>query len=419
MNDIDVSVSAVSLPIDDAVVPFHLPEPPVDDAAADLPPSSDWLFTDTCLLIIAVAAGVALLRFAEGFFIPILIGIAVSYTLRPLVDAMERHVFLPRALGAALLLLMIAGGTGVAFWNVRADAVAFAAELPDAAKKIRSIAKSTQSDSPGVVNYLQRAANELDQAANEVVGNAPRSVGKLPSTTVTGPTFAERAQSLLAQQLGSLMSVGSTLGLAGLLAYLLLCAGNEYRRKLLRIVGGTLGKKKITIAILEEINNQMQRYLLGMAVLNLALGLATWALFYYAGVERAGLWGVIAALLHLVPYAGTGIFILITFLLGIIELGGLIDAVYLCSAWIAIQFAIGFGLSIVIQSRTAGVHGVALFTGVVFFGWLWGAWGLLIAVPLMAAINAIAAKVPELEALSTLLSQPLIRLRPSTEEPGG
>ena len=64
MNDIDVSVSAVSLPIDDAVVPFHLPEPPVDDAAADLPPSSDWLFTDTCLLIIAVAAGVALLRFA-------------------------------------------------------------------------------------------------------------------------------------------------------------------------------------------------------------------------------------------------------------------------------------------------------------------------------------------------------------------
>ena len=128
------------------------------------------------------------------------------------------------------------------------------------------------------------------------------------------------------------------------------------------------------------------------------------------------MWGVVAGFLHLVPYAGTGIFIAITFLLGVIELGSLTEAIYLTAAWIAIQFGIGFGLSTWIQSRSAGINGVALFVGVVFFGWLWGGWGLIVAVPVLAAINAIVARVPELEALSTLLSQPVIRTRPAAVE---
>lgn len=360
-----------------------------------------WRLADYCLLTMALAAGVAVLRYAQEFFIPVMIGVIISYTLRPLVDGMERRLYVPRALGAALLLLVISGGTIAGAWNLRTDVVAFSAELPDAARRMRDIVKQVHDGPPGIVTHLQRAATELEQAANEAVGSSARSVAKAP--VAASPALAERAQAMVAQQLGKLMSIGGTLGLACLLAYLLLCSGNEFRRKLLRMVGGTLAKKKVTVAILEEINVQMQRYLLGTALLNVLLGLATWGLFSFLGIERAALWGVIAALLHLIPYAGTGIFIVITFLLGIIEMGGLAQAFYLTVGWFAVQFAIGFGLSTWIQSRSAGVNGAALFVGVVFFGWLWGGWGLIVAVPVLAAVKAIADRVPDLESLSTLL----------------
>ncbi len=402
--------------------------PPKVAATAEIPEKNARIipaksFRNVALGIIAAAALIWLLKFAEDVIIPVLLGLIISYSLRPLVDWLKRVLFIPRPLAAALLIISIFGGVGAGFWNLRADAAAVASELPKAARMIREFVGASQDGSPGVMGDIRRAASEIDQASA-----ALNPAEKAPETTVsrkgraatagsasaaTRPVAAPepytsstitKVQAYLLERVGSLFSVVSTLGVAGLLAFFLLCAGTEYRKKLLQIVGQSLARKKITLTILNEINTQVQYYLAATAATNIGLGLATWALFAYFGIERAFLWGIVATVLHLIPYLGTGVFLGLCFLIGLVSLDGFWPAFYLTAIWLMIQFAIGFGLATYIQSRSARINSAALFVGFLLFGWLWGGWGLLVAAPVLAAVKAVTSRVKALRDISTLMS---------------
>lgn len=399
-------------------------------------------FQSVALGVLAIAAFIWLLKFAEAVFVPVLLGLILSYSLRPFVDWLQRVLFIPRIASAALLLLLLFGSVGAGLWNLRADAASVAAELPKAARMIREFIGSPRGQTSGLMSDIRSAARELDQASAALSIN-PAADQKAPATAPTtanagsraaldeisaanvkkiysaaalqreraqtqpsaaSPSMAERLQSFASDRIGELLGVASTVGVAGLLAFLLLCAGTEHRKNLLQMVGQSLSRKKITLTILNEIHAQVQYYLAATAVTNIALGLCTWALFAYFGIERALLWGVVAGLFHLIPYIGTGLFLGLCFLVGLVSLDGFWPAFYLTTIWLLFQFAIGFGLNNYIQSRSSRINSAALFVGFLLFGWLWGGWGLVVAAPVLAAMKAVSDRVPSLRQISTLLS---------------
>jgi predicted PurR-regulated permease PerM len=203
---------------------------------------------------------------------------------------------------------------------------------------------------------------------------------------------------------GALLQVSEIL-LALLLAYFLLAAGDTFRRKLTRIAGPSLQRRRVTVEVLDEIHDQVQRYMIILLITNVLIGLATWALFAAWGLESAGLWGVIAGFLHVIPYVGSALLAAAAAIAALIQFGSLTSAALLAGATLVIAVLIGAGLNTWLSSRFTRMNPVMVFGSLMFFGWLWGAWGLLLALPLLAVVKAIAERVEATHAIAELMRE--------------
>ena len=196
--------------------------------------------------------------------------------------------------------------------------------------------------------------------------------------------------------------MAADLGLAALLALFLLAAGDTFRRKLVALAGPTLAARRITVELLDGIDAQVQRYLLAMLVTNTLLGLCIWLWLSLLGMERAALWATVAGVLHIVPYAGTAVTTVAIGIAAFMQFGTPASALAVSVAVFAISSAIGMGLLSWLQGRAGHMNPVAVFVTLLFFGWLWGGWGLLLGAPLVAIFRAIAERLPSMQAVGAL-----------------
>jgi predicted PurR-regulated permease PerM len=355
-------------------------------------------FADWAQMIVAVGVVIALLRWAEAFFVPLFIGILTSYTLQPAAGALER-VHIPRPLGAALVLaaaLGLSGGIVASLWT---DAAGLFDQLPVAARKLREGLSLRGASGSNPVASVKKAAEELDKAAAEAAGQRP----KPPATPSPSSGLAEGAQQFVLQKTADAVALATKLVVAILIAYFLLSAGDFFRRKLARIAGPTLAKRRVTVEILQEIDQHVQRYMLILILTNVLVGLAVWGFFSWMDVERGALWGVIAAVFHTVPYAGIALVALAGAVAGLLQFGDIGMAATLAGGVLVIATAIGTVFNTWAQSRVSKMNAVVVFAGVLFFGWLWGGWGLLLGVPLLAVMKTISDRVPALTPVSELM----------------
>jgi predicted PurR-regulated permease PerM len=153
----------------------HTPPSPVGDGAllangpaiesvAKLVPSRDHSNTNLALIVLAVIAVVAALYFARAFFVPLLIGILASYTLRPVVDGLQA-LRIPRAVAAAIVLVVPVSGVSSTAYSLRGEAAVLIEKLPDAARKLRQNLSSTPNTVTTALQNVQEAANELQRVA--------------------------------------------------------------------------------------------------------------------------------------------------------------------------------------------------------------------------------------------------------------
>jgi predicted PurR-regulated permease PerM len=281
---------------------------------------------------------------------------------------------------------------------LRDDATAALAELPNAARKIRMAAHENARQPPGPISHVRAAAEELNRAAAEAAS------GGKPATVPTPPPQPTELQKWISEQSAKALDVVFEIGIAGLLAYFLLAAGDTFRRKLVRVAGPTLAARRVTVEILDEIDAQVQRYLLTMMIINTLIGLATWGILLAFGMEHAALWGVVAAILHIIPYAGSALTIVATGFAAFVQFEDIARALMVAVAVGAAATVIGMGLNAWIQGRAFRMNAVTVFIALLFFGWLWGGWGLLVGVPLLAIAKATIDRIPSLERFRTLLS---------------
>src|SRR3954468_3684280 len=326
-----------------AEIGFTEPAQPLPAAA----PADGRIVLAACVL--ALLAFVASLYLARGFFVPLLIGILASYALHPLVDTLEKWR-LPRSVGAALVLAAVVGGFTWLAVNMSADTEALIEKLPEAARKLRHDLSEARLGTPSALQNMQEAARELQGAASDAGAKSEAGAParrETPQAKSAEPTWLRDytlAQSAL------VASVAAQTPIVLLLTYFLLASGQHFRRKLLQLVGPSLTRKKDAVAILEEINVQVQRYLLATVASNALLGIGTWLAFLALGLDQAGAWGLAAGVLHFVPYLGPALIALGSGVAAFLQFGDLVHALAAAGISLLVSGAIGFVFMTWLQS---------------------------------------------------------------------
>ena len=355
--------------------------------------------TELATGLLALLALVAALYLARGFFVPLLIGILASYALHPLVDRLE-SLHLPRSLGAAVVLALVVGSISWIGVSISDDAVALIEKLPEAARNLRKNLSVARLGGPTALQNMQEAAHELQGAAADASAQ-PVAVRPLArAVPVPEPTWLRDytyAQSAL------LFTIAAQTPIVLLLTFFLLASGAHFRRKLVQFVGPSLSRKKDTVRILEEIDIQVQRYLLAMLASNTLLAFVTWLAFLALGLEQAGVWGVAAGVFHFVPYLGPAVIAVGTGVAAFLQTGSLLHAFAVAGTSLLVSGLIGFAFMTWLQSRFARVNAAVLFIALLFFGWLWGVSGLLLGAPLVAIAKVVFDRVDSLKPMGELL----------------
>jgi predicted PurR-regulated permease PerM len=392
MNNEPAQIAANSSPTPTAVVETVIAPPPRTTVEAH----------SLAMTILAVLAGVFVLRWAQAVFIPLVVGVMINYALAPLVNRMEKwHI--PRALGGAILLLGMVGGLCWMTYSLRQEASNLIQTLPEVAEKFRHTLNKEWGNSEGTMDKVQKAAIQLERAASETGASTPivpRGVTRVQ---------IERPKLNINDYLwnGTISLLGSV-GIAVMvlfLAYFLIIAGDTFRRKLVKITGPTLNRKRVTVQMLNEITLQIQRYMLVQVFTSILVGVVTWLAFLWIGLEHAALWGIAAGFFNTIPYLGAVIITLVTAVVGFLQFETISMALLVGSISLVIHTLQGYLLTPWLTSRASEVSAVAVFVGVLFWGWLWGVWGLLLGVPIMMAIKTVCDQIEDFKPVGELLGK--------------
>jgi predicted PurR-regulated permease PerM len=351
------------------------------------------------LVVLTVLAVLAALRWASPFFIPLMLGFMFSYALSPIIDTLERWR-IPRAISAAVLILGILFGMGFSVYSFSDDANQLIESLPAAARKLRNSMDVGRDKPNGTLGTVQKAAAEIERAAQQASPAAPTAKG-VQRVVIEKPQFDIR-EHLWSGTIGLASLIGQVT-VVTFLTYFLLLSGDTYRRKLVKITGPTFSDKKITVQALDEITEQIQRYLLVQLLASVVVGITTGAAFWALGLKHAVVWGIAAGILNLVPYIGSVVVTGAAALVAFLQFGELNMALAVAGASLLINTIEGNLLVPLLTSRASRMNPVAVFIGVLGWGWLWGVWGLLLGIPILMVVKAVCDRVDHLKPVGELL----------------
>lgn len=352
------------------------------------------------MALLAMFGAIFMLHWASPVFIPVMLALTFAYALAPAVDRLEA-LRLPRAIAAALLLAALVGTTGWTAYRLSDEATAFVEELPAAAQKIRQSVRAQQRRPETTIDKVQAAATQLEQAAKE--SSAGTSVSARGVTRVQiEPTRFSVQDFLWTSAPGMAAAIGQAVAVL-FITFFLLSSGDSFRRKMVRLAGPTFARRKLTVQALDEITEQIQRYLLVQVLISVLVGVATWLGFLAIGVEHAAVWGVLAFALNFIPYLGSVALSGASALAAFVQFGSVDMALLVAGASLAVHTVAGNLLAPWLTSRASRLNAVSVFVGVLAFGWLWGVWGLVLGVPILMMVKAVSDRVDDLKPLGEML----------------
>ena len=332
------------------------------------------------LLLLVVAA----LRLAASLLLPIAISLLLMFLLGPLVRWVHARG-IRQGLAAAIVVFGAVGllGGGVAW--LAEPAADWLRQAPATVTKVESRLRKLIRPLSG----LQRTAEQLQQATTAPTG------GQAPKVQMQSP-------GVLAQIGGTTANAAASTFAVVFLTYFLLGSGRLFRVKIQRMVSGAERRDHLTHA-LGEIEGHVSRYLILNTAIGLAVGAATWALLAAVGLPNPMLWGAAAFVLNYVPYVGalvTLAFILVAALVAFDDSGRLLIA---GGGFVVINLLEGNLITPFVLGQKMPLNVVAIFVCLLFWGWVWGVPGAIIAVPLTVMIQVICAHIDRWRRVAILL----------------
>jgi predicted PurR-regulated permease PerM len=351
--------------------------------------------------IMATVALIFALDWAQPFLITLLLGILFAYTLNPLVVWLER-IRVPRVVGASMVMLAVVCAIGFGSYTLRGQVQRILAQLPAAASKLSTGFDKVRSGQNSNMKNVQAAASTIEQATSQAdQSGLPKQ--RTTHVVIDTPTF-KLSSFLWAGSMGVAAAIGQA-AMVLFLVFFFLLGGDLYKRKLVRLAGPTLSKKRITIHILDDINESIQKYMFMLLVTNVSVGLLTWLALHWLGLENAGAWAVAAGLLHVIPYAGPALTAAVLGMAGFMQFDSLSLGLITAGASLAIATVVGTFVATWMTGKFAKMNTAAVFVSLLFWSWLWGVWGLLLGIPIIVIVKVVSQHVEQLHSVAELLGE--------------
>lgn len=377
------------------------PKPQASPSEPTIVELSDGIRTP--LIVLSTLAVVAMLRWAQTIFIPLALGILISYALSPMVVWTARFR-VPRWISAAILLILLVIGLGTLTYKLGAEGTSALAKLPES---IDRLSKSLREISRGgsLVETVKKSADKLEKATTEATGsNASKD-----QTGQKQPVKIEQSPF----NIHHFLWMGSTNAVEWMgqivlnlfLIYFLLSSGDVFKRKLIKIAGNTFAAKRITVQILDEINSKIQLYLLVQVFINVIVWLLSWAAFIIIGLDNAMFWAVLAGVLHTIPYLGAALVTAGTGMVSFFQFGTFKMGLLVMGSSAAIATFAGMLLLPWLTGRAVRMNAGAVFITLLVWTWIWGVWGMLLGTPITMALKTVCDHVEGLTSIGELLGE--------------
>ena len=352
--------------------------------------------------ILATIAVIFSLEWAQSLVISLLLGVIFAYTLNPLVAMLER-IHIQRAVGTCVVMVAVVGTLVFGAYSLRGQLQTIIAQLPESVGKLSAgldMVRERQSEN---MRNVQRAAHAMEKATNPSPDVLPAPKSRATHVIVDPPTF--KVDNLLwAGSKGAFAFLGQA-AMVIFLVFFLLIAGDTFKRKLVRLTGPSLSRRKITVHILDDINGSIQRYMFMLLLTNSLLACVTWIAFRLIGLENAGAWAVAAGLLHVIPYFGPVLTAAATGMAAFMQFETFSAALMVSGISLAIATVVGIFVTTWMAGKIARMNTAAVFISLLFWGWLWGVWGMLLSIPIMVIVKVISQHVEQLHPVAELLGE--------------
>ncbi len=323
------------------------------------------------------------LYFAREILVPITFAFVLNLLLQPAAKALARfHV--PKPIAALLTLLIFMALLLLLGATLAGPLSAWVGKAPEGLQRLESDLWALRP----TIDKLQSANRELEQLAQSVTGS---------STTVSlaGPGIGDFLFS-------STRAVVTGLGTMMIVLYFLLVSGEVFLRRLVEILP-TLSDKKQLVEMSHEIERSVSTYLITVTLINAGVGVATGIATYLCGLPDPLLWGAIAFLLNYVLILGPLTNLVILLLVGFMSFDSTWRAVIPALAYLTIHVVEGEGFTPMIVARRFTLNPVLIVLSLIFWFWMWGIAGALLAVPLLAIFKMVCDRIAPLAGLGHFL----------------
>jgi predicted PurR-regulated permease PerM len=325
------------------------------------------------------------LHLAQAFILPIVLAILLDFLLSPLVRGL-RKAKIPEPVGAAVVVLGLLGILGTGAWYLSGPATTWVARAP---QSMAAVERKLQ-DLRRPVEKVTKAAQQVEEAT-EVASDGVQQV------EVKGPSLSKQLFGGTATLLGAATIVV-------FLTYFLLAVGDLFLQKLVTVLP-QFKDKKTAVSIARETEAQISLYLFTATLINIGVGVVTAIALWLVGMPNAILWGVIAAVLNFVPYVGAVVNIVILGLAALVSFESTKQALVPPAVFFVINMIEGNLVTPMIYGNRMRLNTVALFIGLVFWWYLWGIPGAILAVPIMAAIKIVCDHIESLTPVGEFLGK--------------
>ena len=338
---------------------------------------------------IGLLVAAAILYLARDVLIPLALAILLSFLLAPLVRRLEHWKLgrLTSTLIAVVIGFAFIGGIGLI---AARQALSLAGKLPEYRENIREKIHALRAPNDGTLGKAAEAIKQLESDA------APGAATPLPVTETAPSAFAA-----LAEMVGPFVKpIGTALAVV-VFTILLLLNRENMRERLIGLIGPR--QINVTTQAMGEASYRVSRYLYMQLVVNMMFGIPFGIALYFIGVPNAMLWGLLGTLLRFVPYAGVWIAAALPTLLGFAIFDGWSEVMWIVGVFVVLELILVNAVEPWLYGRSAGLSAIAIIAAALFWTWLWGPVGLLLAVPLTVCIAVMGRYIPEMGWLNVLL----------------
>lgn len=343
------------------------------------------------IVFLAILAGLYTLHTAKAVLLPITLAVIFALIFSPIVNALAKRG-IARSLSAVAVLTLSLGLIGGGGYLLAEPALGWLQRAPEAVDVVEKHLQSFKGDVSKV------------EAATESMESMESIQKRISPDEANQQKIVIQENNLRTRLVNAVTTFATFGGLSIILIFFLLTSGQKLLKRFIQTLPSKSDKQQ-TIEIARAAQKQMSRYLTTISVVNFSVGLITATALWLIDFPDPLLWGTAAAVLRFVPYAGVALTV------GVLAV---IGAITYASPWLILSAPLGYltFTSFVGQVIDPLVHGyrfslnpIVVFVWIFFWGWLWGAAGILLAVPLLTLFQVICQQTPKLQPVAHIISE--------------